>query len=60
MPQPHNKYVSVVADGNLSLWTGPNPDKDKSAKQQAIDMAEVYRNQGFTAYPVLVEEITAP
>lgn len=52
-----NKYTAVVIEGNLSHWTGPNPDKDPDSKARALALAKKYREQGKTAYAVVVEQI---
>jgi hypothetical protein len=53
-----NKYVSVVVEGQLDVWTGPNPDKDPTAFEQARKRARIVRSQtGKTAYAVVVKEI---
>ena len=52
-----NKYVSVVVEGKLDTWTGANPDKFPKAKNVALFKAALFREQGKTAYAVVVEEI---
>jgi len=52
-----NRYVSVVVNGKLDVWTGNNPDKDPEAKRKALERAEFLRRGGDTAYAVLVSEI---
>ena len=53
-----NRYCSVMVDGRLDTVTFPNPDKDETAKQQALDRAKWWREEyDRTAYAVLIEEI---
>lgn len=54
-----NRYCSVMVDGRLDTVTFPNPDKDETAKQQALDRAKWWRETRGrrTAYAVLIEEI---
>ena len=52
-----NKYVAVIMDGNLSKWTGENPDIHKNAKKEALEKALQYKAGGHGAYAVLIEEI---
>ena len=59
MADTRNKYVSVVVNGNLSNWTGPNPAKDEEAIEKAFKIAEANSkvNPEATVYPVLVTQI---
>lgn len=52
-----NHYVSVIVDGQIIGWTGPNPEKDKNSKVHALQRAECYRSMGHTAYAIEVIEI---
>lgn len=54
-----NKYVSVVVNGQLSNWTGPNPSVEEDAIQRALKSAELSTQSqaGVTAYPVLITQI---
>lgn len=55
--QMRNKFVSVVVDGNLSKWTGPNPTIDESAMTKAVETAVLLSTEAICAYPVLVTQI---
>ena len=50
-------FTSVIVDGKLDIWTGPNEQKVKGARKQAIERAKMHRAQGKTAYAVEVKEI---
>lgn len=52
-----NKFVSVVVEGKLSGWQGPNPDKDPTAVEQAVGLSDRFSAEGKMALPVIVEEI---
>ncbi len=59
MKDIRNKYVSVVNNGNLTLWTGPNPTKDDEAIGTALATANAIKEASpeATAYPVMVVQI---
>lgn len=57
MNNPKNKFVSVVVDGKLSGWQGPNPDQDPTAVEQAVGLSDRFSAEGKFALPVVVEEI---
>jgi len=52
-----NRFVSVVVEGNLDCWTGPNPDKFPSSMRDALERAKTLRGTGKAAYAVVVTEI---
>jgi len=52
-----NHYVSVIVDGKLDAWTGPNPEHDKTIQRTALARAEFLRKEGHTAYAVEIIEI---
>lgn len=52
-----NHFVSVLVDGQLDAWTGPNPEKNRASKKLAVQRAETLRREGHTAYAVEVIEI---
>jgi uncharacterized protein (DUF4415 family) len=52
-----SKFVTVIVNGKMSAWTGPNPDKDPTAIQQAKDLSDRFSEEGKNSLPVIVEEI---
>ena len=52
-----SKFVSVIVDGKLSGWQGPDPDEDTTAVQQAVGLSDRFSAEGKTSLPVVVEEI---
>jgi hypothetical protein len=54
---PRNNFVSVVVEGQLDVWVGPNPAKDYNSVKAACDRAQTLRDSGKNAYAVHIRQI---
>lgn len=61
-----NHYVAVIRDGQLTGWTGRNPDLYPEDCERALEQARITRQvdcelDGYSsAYAVVVKEIYDP